>query len=1423
HKLRRSLETRFSSDPSILSRFVSGFSSYIQNPQNLKRVLIPASISGGSAKGESLVRLLLLVGPIQAQIQQILLEKLPEHFDSPPSLNLTDDVARLVINQFRWLDFIVDSVGFTEKLMEVLSISPLQLKKEIIGSLPEIIGDQNSSTVVAALEKLLQEDSEVIVPVLDSFSNLNLDDQLQEQAVTIALSCIRTVDAEHMPHLLRFLLLSATPANVGRIILRIREQLKFVGVSDPCVSKHKKLKGKSLANSTEASILDALRSSLRFKNILCEAILKELKSLNQPRDHKVIDVWFLILIYTNGGSLQKHAEKMLKKKIMDGCFRETLFDQCIYGQRELVKDYFPSFLSVCECLLSCKDKEARDFGIYLYKLLFEEFSDTYPRQEILGALVTHIGSAIAFEVSSALDTLNLLTSKYSEELLPLSSHINGILDYLEGFHEESLHKVYEIFCRLALSARSCPDSNSSSIANELLMIIRKQVSNSDMKYRKMGIIGTLKIVSTLGDINAAATFSSSQKSNCQEALELLKMSLDSCEKTTLLLILLHDELIVLLECKTFQPAIIEWIGKHVGEFESLFLCDLEEGTLPLKDTSSGIKGDLWMNLDGDLSPICLNILPLLSAPSQMCSSSLQILPCEFLLLSAIERLTNQGSLGGIDALLGCPLHLPSPKYLIGGHWKNLMGLQKQIVCFSLHFAINWTRELLNAFITQVVGRVDCITQTTRNETMIKLLKRLRNLVLMECLLNACLQDYPLSLPELHNFTKPPDSFLRANRSMQREKRSSERMVSESTSQDNKRRCKKDPETSQKSNPNEKLRQPTIISAFKRAGVVISQEVNESSSGQSSNGGTSQSIKNQDTDSTEAGPIDISAELKVLDMQRFKFRPLNIECFSMLSFSEGRDSCCSDPAAELPLHLYLLRDFHNKLDYLSPPSKQFPAICSVKASPGYCRVTTSEFLSKIRPLFPSIKKHLYCAFSVLRDGVETCEEHWTAQSTAAGNPDIPNLVFSKASAATFVFKEVLCCYSKMLSLPELYLQTNQPILRDMLEAFQPIEKPDNFVSGLNPLPTVGNLDYLYCGVYSSLEEVLETACSFSFLLAAEVLFTMQSLVNSIALLLEKSTDVNGKNMYGGSFQRILPFLRSKLGLSAHKLLGNNWVGEDNEIGGKNKGDIVQKILQIYLKNSESTSDLLDELACSVLPQVPSCKTENTQAAAHGFPTLCPTMFLTWCRVLHEENLEILNKLVKGVILKSRGNIQREAAKDVLIKLLQSVNIVVSLVNLCKVHDKVAMHAMAVKYGGKFVGTLLKAFNFLEVHFQAHNDIIIQLVKELQKATRIIQALCSEAKGLKRTMVTSKIPATKRSMERFLFHVKALLHSTSNGCTFWMGNLKHKDLYGQVVSSQVYANAEDETMVGGGEGEAAAAHMDGEHEEQENESAREDNVG
>ncbi|PON88034.1 Fanconi anaemia protein FANCD [Trema orientale] len=1212
YKLRRHLHRAFSfSDnaPALRSDFLSGLSSYIQSPKNLHRILVPSRSDGLGSTGESLARHLLLVPSIQLDLQNMLLEKLPEYFHVHPehsgvsSLSLEDDVARLIVNHFRWLDFIVDPTAFTDKLMQVLSICPLHLKKEIIGSLPEIVGDQSNKTVVASLEQILQEDSAIVVAVLDSFSNLNLDDELQEQVITIALSCIRTIDVEHMPFLLRFLLLSATPANVGRIISQIREQLKFVGLSNSRAMQQKKLKGKSHMDSSEASILDALRSSLRFKNMLCQEILKELNSLQKPRDHKVIDIWLLMLIYMNGESLQKRVEKIFKKKINEDCIQEAMFDQCICGLKDLGKDYFPSFISLSEYLLACKEQKAREFGIRVYTSLFKEFADSYSRQEVLGSLVTLVGSGVGYVVSSALETLGFLASKYTQELIPFSPHISELMD-----------------------------------------------------------------------------------------------------------------------SKALHPTVIEWSVHFINQ-------------------------------------------------------------------RLIERLTNQGSLGGIDALLGCPLHLPSSKYLLGACWKSLTGKQKQAVCLSLYYAANWIRELLNAFCTQIAGGYEFTSQSTKEDIIAKLLKRLRNLVFLESLLNYHIGRCTLSLPELHIYMDYSGSSMlnRPHLVKHVEKKSEQNKTNDGTPSDKKRTRKNLSKACTSSDSNEKLRQPTIIDVFRKAGVITSQDApNENSSGLSSKERSTESSEQQPSDCNEPMVVEITSVAKALEGQRSKFRCLLVQCFSILTLSKGQESCCSDPAAELPLFLYLLRDLHYKLDY-STPRKQF---CGkfLSAPIGFTRMTVDQFLSKVRPVFPSLRKHLDSAICLLKEGDETCQEHWKTLSASAGNPDIPMFQLPNSSVSTLVFKEILHCFREIINLPD--IQMNKAILLPLLEAFQPVKIPDDFFLDMQLKLSPGTAEYCYFGAYSFVESVLDEACSFSFMLASESLLTLESIATSARKSLDKFREENSNQMHS-RIQGALAILCSKLGTSAEKLLKHRWDTEHLENGWKCKGEMVQKILRIYLENSDSTSALLDEIARSILTQELPCERVEEEDN-NGFPTLNSATFIVWYRVLHERNLTILNRLVKEVILlaKPRASAQHETVEELLIKLQHSVNVVVSLVTLCRTSDKMTVHAMAVKYGGKFVDSFLKVFDFLQAQFEGHKECIIQMVKELQKATRTIQTLCSEAKGLKQTVITSKIPATKRSMERYLFHVKALLHTTSSGCTFWMGNLKHKDLTGQIVSSQAYVDDQDD---------------------------------
>lgn len=59
---------------------------------------------------------------------------------------------------------------------------------------------------------------------------------------------------------------------------------------------------------------------------------------------------------------------------------------------------------------------------------------------------------------------------------------------------------------------------------------------------------------------------------------------------------------------------------------------------------------------------------------------------------------------------------------------------------------------------------------------------------------------------------------------------------------------------------------------------------------------------------------------------------------------------------------------------------------------------------------------------------------------------------------------------MLNLPD--IQKEKSILSDLLLAFQPKEIPNCFLNGMHPIPSPGNIDYLYSGAYAFLQGVFD---------------------------------------------------------------------------------------------------------------------------------------------------------------------------------------------------------------------------------------------------------------------------------------------------------------------------------------------------------------
>jgi Fanconi anemia group D2 protein len=104
--------------------------------------------------------------------------------------------------------------------------------------------------------------------------------------------------------------------------------------------------------------------------------------------------------------------------------------------------------------------------------------------------------------------------------------------------------------------------------------------------------------------------------------------------------------------------------------------------------------------------------------------------------------------------------------------------------------------------------------------------------------------------------------------------------------------------------------------------------------------------------------------------------------------------------------------------------------------------------------------------------------------------------------------------------------------------------------------------------------------------------------------------------------------------------------------------------------------------------------------------------------------------------------------------------------------------------------------LEGKFAGNRQAILALITLLQKSTRQMHNVVNESKARKDAALAAKVPMVKRTLERFVFRVKLLsTHLGQDGggeLSFWVGNLKHRDLKGQEISSQVEAEADDEGM-------------------------------
>lgn len=90
--------------------------------------------------------------------------------------------------------------------------------------------------------------------------------------------------------------------------------------------------------------------------------------------------------------------------------------------------------------------------------------------------------------------------------------------------------------------------------------------------------------------------------------------------------------------------------------------------------------------------------------------------------------------------------------------------------------------------------------------------------------------------------------------------------------------------------------------------------------------------------------------------------------------------------------------------------------------------------------------------------------------------------------------------------------------------------------------------------------------------------------------------------------------------------------------------------------------------------------------------------------------------------------------------------------------------------------------VELEFKSKTQEILELLKMLQQCTRFLQSLCCHSRLKKDTALINNVPYVKQLLETLLYKVKAMLAANNCSEAFWMGNLKNKDIHGEIIASQ-----------------------------------------
>jgi hypothetical protein len=717
--------------------------------------------------------------------------------------------------------------------------------------------------------------------------------------------------------------------------------------------------------------------------------------------------------------------------------------------------------------------------------------------------------------------------------------------------------------------------------------------------------------------------------------------------------------------------VLQYLNEMVTQdFENTFLEDLVNGALVEEQeeeggkkkkcrkekTTENLSYETWFNLDGQDSPVAIKILPFSSSCDKNEQLQLSKLPLQICIMQMLERKLNK-SLQGIDALLGCPLHLFSKESLNGV--ASASSNYKNVLAQTLISAVNWLREVLNAFTEDLAFGGDPCSETEM-DTVEKVVERVKHLHVFE----MCLVILRQKTTEKRKFGKQTQGTTEE---------------APSASQ-NKQKCY---------------------------------------------------FTLRDLDQDLAKAIKHFSISQPRQLKASNFNVLFLACSPSLSKLRNK--------SYIPVWTYLLLKLRDQQNSGTTASFNITE----------CKMSSSGEMS-----LPYVLKTLMDEFlSFLSEESENGEEDQTNPNSSCDGLDAEN-----------VYKAASGIVEDAQSAANLGLELISEILCNEIQKCGDVMQLERICKCfLAKGEEAENVSHPIEEFLSKVDVNVDRLWDFS-----QKFKSVQIIVTAYRKLKELSTkekvDFDFDGLQHKGFVKVEKLLVDTEPCTALSKKMNTQVIEqlvkDFSLLCQDQTKTLGNVVKLYIRFAE------EELSSS------RKKAESPYALLNkqSIPVWYSSLF-KWLYDAFEEYLE------EAVSESSDSQSIEEALGNV----HQCAGMFSKLIVLTKKTDKNNIFLRPIVQNGQsFLDTMMKYSDRLQHNLDQHKDKVILIIKELQKGIKIIHVICSECKTQKNSFLASKVPALKRSIERFVWKCRLIFYKDES---FWLGNLKHKDLKGQEVLSQL----------------------------------------